>query len=53
MNKCTIEKEIEQCRKKMIECASKHGLSASITVDCSQRLDKLLNLREQYKNINK
>ena len=38
---------IEIKRKRMISLASKHGFSAKETVECSQELDKLLNIHRQ------
>ncbi|AIE59447.1 aspartyl-phosphate phosphatase Spo0E family protein [Bacillus methanolicus] len=35
--------EIQHKRKKMIDCAQKHGLTNERTIRCSQELDMLLN----------
>ncbi|ARK30395.1 aspartyl-phosphate phosphatase Spo0E family protein [Halalkalibacter krulwichiae] len=36
--------EIEQKRLEMLKSAKKYGMTAEVTVQCSQELDKLLNL---------
>ncbi|MFC0559974.1 aspartyl-phosphate phosphatase Spo0E family protein [Halalkalibacter alkalisediminis] len=36
--------EIEQKRLQMLKFAKKYGMTAEATVQCSQELDKLLNL---------
>jgi stage 0 sporulation regulatory protein len=36
-------KEIQHKRKKMIDCAQKHGLTSERTIRYSQELDMLLN----------
>ncbi|WP_332693111.1 aspartyl-phosphate phosphatase Spo0E family protein [Halalkalibacter lacteus] len=36
--------EIEQKRLQMLILAKKYGMTAKVTIQCSQELDKLLNL---------
>lgn len=47
MCKCKLLKDIEQCRKEMIEIASYSSLSSQHVVDISKKLDNLLNLYEK------
>jgi hypothetical protein len=39
--------EIEQKRLQMLNLAKKYGMTAKVTVECSQELDKLLNLLQR------
>jgi len=39
----TLLKDIEQCRKEMVELATKTSLSNQRVVDISTKLDRLLN----------
>lgn len=47
-------KLIEERRNKMFELANKYGISSEQTIECSQKLDSLLNLlmveKEKRKN---
>ncbi|MBY0122843.1 aspartyl-phosphate phosphatase Spo0E family protein [Bacillus sp. S/N-304-OC-R1] len=44
---CKLIKDIEDCRKEMIEMASYSSLTSPQVVDISKKLDKLLNLYEK------
>ena len=37
---------IENYRKKMVKLADEYGLNSQETIECSQKLDQLLNLLE-------
>ncbi|MBP2241619.1 stage 0 sporulation regulatory protein [Cytobacillus eiseniae] len=50
MNASNLLKEIEECRKEMIELASIFPLSNKEVVAASKRLDQLLNLYEKQGN---
>lgn len=40
----SLHSEIEKTRKELILLASKYGMTSPKTVECSQTLDRLLNL---------
>jgi hypothetical protein len=46
----TNSQNIEDQRRKMIVLADKYGFSSEITIECSQKLDKLLNLLKEEQN---
>jgi hypothetical protein len=39
--------EIEEKRLQMVFLAQKYGMTAKVTIQCSQELDKLLNLLQR------
>lgn len=46
-----LRQQIEKKRKEMIDLAAIYGINSSVTIQCSQELDILLNLldRKLYK----
>lgn len=42
-------KEIEICRKEMIDLADQHGLNSEHVILCSKKLDNLLNQYQKQK----
>ncbi|MED3646006.1 aspartyl-phosphate phosphatase Spo0E family protein [Halalkalibacterium halodurans] len=43
-----VVKQIEKKREQMLNLAAKYGLTAEITVSCSQELDRLLNIVQKH-----
>lgn len=43
MHKALLLKQIEQCRKEMIDLSKDHGMTADVVVHSSKKLDDLLN----------